>query len=343
MGEMEMKKAAIHHSCLNEHFSGVVYLKREERVEIERAYGYADRAEERLNTVHTRFGIASGCKLFTAVAICQLVEKGVLTLDTRLKDCLDIDFPHFDDGVTIHHLLTHTSGIPDYFDEEVMSDFEDLWKDRPVYQMKSPNDFLPLFQSNPLKFQPGERFHYNNAGYILLGLIIEQHTGRLFTEYVEADIFQKAGMKSSGYFPLDQLPKDTAVGYIDNKENHTWRTNIYSIPAKGGPDGGAFTSAPDMIAFWRALLGHQLLNEDMTAALLTPHVTVKDGIHYGYGVWMNQQGNKITKYHVMGYDPGVSFRSSFYPGHEVTLVLSSNQESGAFEMTREIEEELGLL
>ncbi|GGF18103.1 penicillin-binding protein [Halobacillus andaensis] len=319
-------------------FSGVVYVKQEDRVLIDDAFGYANRAEGLSNNVHTRFGIASGCKLFTAIGLCQLVETGVIAFDTPLVDGLAIDFPYFDKDVTIHHLLTHTSGIPDYFDEEVMTDYEDLWKDRPVYEMNSLTDFLPLFQHHEMKYSPGERFHYNNAGYILLGLIIEQQSGKSFTDYVEEEIFQKAGITDSGYFSLDQLPQNTAMGYIDNEEDGTWRTNIYSIPAKGGADGGAFITAPDMLTLWEALFNHQLLTKEMTCTLLRPHVHVNGEINYGYGIWMNQNNDHIYKYHVMGYDPGVNFRASYYPDHHLKVAVPSNQESGSFELTKIIEE-----
>jgi CubicO group peptidase (beta-lactamase class C family) len=334
---IELKKI-IDESSRKLGLSGAVYVKQGKDVLSEIAYDYANRVEEIPNTIHTRFGIASGCKLFTAIGICQLVDRGVLSFDTPLKECLNIDFPYFSESVTIHHLLTHTSGIPDYFDEEVMNDYEDLWKERPVYQMRSLKDFLPLFQTNKMKFEPGERFHYNNAGYILLGLIIEQQTGKDFADYIGSEVFQKADMKSSGYFSMDQLPRNTAMGYIHNIEEDTWKTNIFSIPAKGGSDGGAFTTAPDMIKLWESLFAFTLLNEDTTRKLLTPHVLVKGEINYGYGIWMNKRNNDIYKYHVMGFDPGVSFRASVYPDIQLKVAIPSNNEADPFDITKAIED-----
>ena len=321
-------------------FSGVVYVKQDEYILSNSSFGYADRAEKRLNNSETRFGIASGCKLFTAIGISQLVEGGLLNFETRLVDCLDMNFPNFDKEITIHQLLTHTSGIPDYFDEEKMDDYEELWKDYPVYQIHSLKDFLPLFQDDEMEFNPGDRFHYNNAGYILLGLILEEQTGRPFTEYIETEVFQKSNMADSGYFSLDQLPENTAIGYIDNREENTWRTNIYSIPKKGGADGGAFTTADDMVKLWESLFNFKLLNEETTRSLLRPHVHVNGEVHYGYGIWMNQRENQIYKYHVMGCDPGVSFRASLYPESNLKIVISSNIESGPFEITKVIEDAL---
>ncbi|MGP4074742.1 serine hydrolase domain-containing protein [Halobacillus sp. K22] len=326
-------------NMINEmNFSGVVYVKQGGHILSDLSFGYADRGEERLNTSNTRFGIASGCKLFTAIGISQLVEEGLLDFNTRLAECLSVHLPNFDKEITIHHLLTHTSGIPDYFDEEVMQNYEDLWKSYPVYQINSLKDFLPLFQEDPMKFSPGERFHYNNAGYILLGLIIEEQTGRCFTEYIESEVFSKCNMEESGYFSLDQLPGNTAAGYIDNHKENTWRTNIYSIPKKGGSDGGAFVTAPDMMKLWEALFDYRLINEGTTRKLLYPHVLVNGEVHYGYGIWVNQKNDHAHKYHVMGYDPGVSFRASIYPDSNLKIVIPSNIETEPFEITKAIED-----
>ncbi|WP_053219300.1 serine hydrolase domain-containing protein [Virgibacillus senegalensis] len=322
-----------------EQFSGTAIVKKAGKILYEYAGGYADKANQRLNHLDTRFGIASGCKLFTAIAICQLAEKGSFSFHTRLNDCIKGDFPQFNQSITIHQLLTHSAGIPDYFDEEEIDDFEELWKQTPMYLMKNPADFLPMFQHQSMKDKPGERFQYNNAGYILLGLIIEQQTGISFSDYVTKNIFQPADMVDSGYYSMDQLPGNTALGYIHHDDG-TWRTNTYAVPVKGGADGGAFTSAPDMIKLWEALVNYRLLSRDFTDLLLTPHIKVKDGVEYGYGVWINRQGNYGLKYHVMGYDPGVSFHSAFYPKSEMIVAIPSNHSSGPFQIMKKVEEHL---
>ncbi|MGG0730302.1 serine hydrolase domain-containing protein [Bacillus paramycoides] len=318
-------------------FSGVVLIKRENDIIYESSFGYSNRSERINNTLQTRFGIASGCKLFTAIGICQLVEKGVITFHTKLKDCLHIEFPNFDKDITIHQLLTHSSGIPDYFDESIMDNFEDLWKQTPMYLLKGLSDFLPLFQNNTMMFAPGSKFHYNNAGFIILGLIIEQQTGLEFTEYIKKNIFMPIGMNDSGYFSLDKLPTHTAFGYIKDGNNEKWRTNTYSIPIKGGADGGAYITAPDMLKFWEALFNNEILNREYTKLLLTPHILVNDSQSYGYGIWIEKKQNNIIKYHVMGYDPGVSFRSAVYPDLGITLVIPSNKGAGPEKLMAEIE------
>lgn len=312
-------------------FSGVAYLQKEETWTAAR--GFANRADERPNAVDTRFGIASGSKLFTAVAICQLVEEGKLKFTDQLSELLPQDFPYFD--VTIHQLLTHTSGIPDYFDERAMNDLEELWKQYPMYLMQTASDFTPLFQDQPMMFKPGERFHYNNAGFVALGLVIEQVTGKEFANVIEERIFDPAKMKHSGYFCLDRLPGQTAFGYIE--ENGAWRTNQYAIPVRGGADGGAYVTASDMANFWTGLMDGTLLTEEMVRTILRVQASGEGG-DYGYGVWIHSQSGEHLNYRVMGDDPGVSFHSVFYPADGSILTVLSNKNDGAFELTKTIEE-----
>ncbi|MGI2328763.1 serine hydrolase domain-containing protein [Planococcus sp. YIM B11945] len=311
-------------------FSGVALLKKGETWSM--AKGLADRSNNRPNTVDSRFGIASGSKIFTAIAICQLVEEGKLTFEAKLSELLPKAFPNFE--VTIHQLLTHTSGIPDYFDEEAAGGFEQVWTEHPMYLMKTPSDFLPLFQNRPMQFEPGEKFQYNNAGFIALGLVIEKLTGMAFINAVEERIFTRADMNESGYFSLDRLPAQTAYGYIE--EDGAWRTNQYAIPIQGGADGGAFVTANDMLLFWERLMDYTLLSEEMTRSLLTAHVALESE-GYGYGVWIQTENESVVKYHLMGYDPGVSFHSAFYPKDGSILTILSNKSTGASEAMKLIE------
>ncbi len=319
-------------------FSGTILVENQEKAAlVNQSFGYANRSEQIENNTKTRFGIASGCKLFTAIAICQLIEKGRLSLDSKVSDCLNHHFKHLDEQITIEHLLTHTSGIADYFDEEEMENFEELWVENPMYQLRTLCDFLPLFQDRPMKYRVGERFHYNNAGYILLGLVVEHISGMNFSDYIQKNVFDPANMKESGYFSLDSLPSNTAIGYIDNP-NGTWKTNIYSLPVKGGSDGGAFVTAKDMSKLWDALMNFDLLSEAVTKQLLTPHVEMNESDSYGYGVWIKKNSEQsILKYHVMGYDPGVCFHSAYYPDCSTKVVVCSNKSSGAMNIMKGIE------
>jgi CubicO group peptidase (beta-lactamase class C family) len=307
-------------------FSGVIFVRAGDEVILAEGYGMANRAEQISNTVQTRFGTASGAKTFTSAAICQMVEKGLVTYETRLQDCLEFPLPQFDPEITLHHLLTHSAGIPDYFDEAVMDDYEALWSDRPMYAFRTPEDFLPLFANEPMQFKPGERWAYNNAGYIVLGLVVEHLTGMPFSHYVEENIFAACGMTSSAYFSMDRLPARTAQGYIPVKEGQ-WRSNIYSIPIVGGPDGGAYTTVHDLAKFWDALLGYHLLSEATVARMLTPHWPTRPGDDehaYGYGLWIAQEQGQPQVYSMQGEDPGVSFYSGFYPETQIQFSLLGN-------------------
>lgn len=316
-------------------FSGSILYGAEGATTFENSYGFANRSEKIKNTTSTKFGLASGCKIFTAIAICQLVQKGLLKFDTLLCD-LEINLNQFDPQITVHHLLTHTSGIPDYFDEEFMTDYESLWKAVPMYSINSPQCFLPLFQDKPMKFAPGTQFSYSNAGFIVLGLIVEKLSGLNFNDYVEENIFRACGMNDSGYYRMDQLPERTAIGYVGTDDN--WKTNIYSIPIVGGPDGGAYTTVYDLHKFWNALMGNQLLTKDITEQMLSPHIQDSEHIHYGYGVWITMVDNEIFKYFVMGGDPGVVMLSSYYPKLKAEAHVLANVDHGAGMIASRIDE-----
>lgn len=323
------------------HFSGAFYATNGNEI-LQGSNGFANRAEKIENQINTRFAIASGSKLFTAVAICILVEAGKISFDSKLKDCLDLEFPYYDKEITIHHLLTHTSGVPDYFNEDIIDDYEMLWQSRPMYTIRSPKDFLPMFQYEKMQANLNSPFEYNNTGYILLGLIVEQAANCNFTDFVEEHIFQKAGMSDSGYFEMDRIPERTALGYLKDSEGN-WKTNIYSIPVKGGPDGGAFVTVGDMVKFWQSLTNYQLLSEKITQTLLKPRVVVdeEDNIYYGYGGFMElDKDDKVVKYIQMGYDPGINFRSVYYPDIKTKIIVCSNKSDGAYELLKEIESNL---
>jgi CubicO group peptidase (beta-lactamase class C family) len=327
-----------------EPFSGVVQILRVGEVLFEGAYGLAIRSESIPNTVRTRFQTASGCKVFTGTAILQLIERGKLKPDTPLASCVDAEFPNYDPGITLHHLLTHTSGITSYFEEDLDPDYEALWQATPMYNIWRPADFLPLFQNKPMKFPPGERFDYNDGGYVLLGLVVEAASGMSFTEYIEQRVFAPAGMTDSGYFPTDRLPERTAYAYIRDRDG-AWRTNFFAVPIVGAPDGGAYTTAPDMARFWRAIKDGVLLREPAAAAMLKPHIaTTLDSpySHYGYGVWLDKPGGSLRKYFVVGSDPGVALHSAVYPERDIILTMIGNTGSALWSLYKVIEGSLGV-
>ncbi|WDF02558.1 serine hydrolase domain-containing protein [Shouchella hunanensis] len=317
-------------------FSGSIYVRKNGIELISDGFGHAIRSEKIKNQPQTRFSIASGSKIFTSVAICKLVEEGKLTFDTTLKNCLRVDLPYFDNSITIHHLLTHTSGIPDYFDEEKMDDYEELWETFPMYQVRSAKDFLPMFRLEKMQDKVGRSFKYNNTGYILLGLVIEAISGMDFDAYIDKTIFTKIGMTNSGYFSVDELPGNVACGYIE-KPDGTVKTNVFSLPAKGGPDGGAYVTALDIGIFWEALMNGKLLSAEMTRNFMAPQEHVDEDIFYGYIGYMESNEQGVVKFIQMGYDPGVNYRSVYYPEQGLTIVVCSNQSNGAYEILKELE------
>ncbi|MEC3884769.1 serine hydrolase domain-containing protein [Halobacillus sp. HZG1] len=332
---MEKVDAKIREIAERVGFLGSVVVKQGEGVVYSEGFGYRNIAEKLPNQKDTKFGIASGSKLFTAVAIAQLVEQNQFAYDTPVHQLLE-QRPHcIDERVTIHHLLTHTSGIPDYFDEAVMDDFSELWEEKPMYKMENLEDFLPMFVNKEKMFEPGERFHYNNAGFIVLGLVVEAVANQSYVTYVTENIFKAAGMQDAGHYRLDQLPGNTALGYI--QKDGVIKTNVYDVPVVGGSDGGAFVTGPDMTVFWEALLGGKLMGADHVERLLTKHIKVKSSTSYGYGLWLDDVKEQ-TVYHVMGYDPGVQFHSCVYPEQQAIVTVLSNKGGGAFKIVQAVEE-----
>jgi CubicO group peptidase (beta-lactamase class C family) len=268
----------------------------------------------------------------------------MLAFDTLLGDCVDIQFPHYSPEITVRHLLTHSAGITSYFEEDIQPDYESLWQDFPQYRVRSPKDFLPFFQRKPMKFSPGEQFEYNDGGYILLGLVIENISGRAFPQYIQEEIFKPAGMVDSGYFATDQLPERTAYAYIQN-EDGSWRTNFFAVPIMGAPDGGAYVTAPDLDRFWKGLSQNQFFGPAMTKKLLSPQMPTSweaPYTDYGYGVWLERENGRIRKYFVEGYDPGVALRSSVYPKENYLLTVIGNTGDALWSLYNQLEELLDL-
>ena len=159
---------------IDSNFRGNVYVVQDNEVVIECVSGLADLANEFPNTIDTKFASASAGKVFVAVAVLQLIEQGKLTFDDTLGKLLDINLHEIDVDVTVEQLLNHTSGVPDYFDESVMDEYEELWFEYPNYKIRYNNDLLPLFIDKPMMYQKGQKFQYNNSGYVLLASIIEK-------------------------------------------------------------------------------------------------------------------------------------------------------------------------
>ncbi|MBU1880917.1 beta-lactamase family protein, partial [bacterium] len=184
-----------------ERFSGVVLVQKGDDVLLHRAYGYASRAWKILNSSEMLYSTASLTKMFTAAAVLQLIESGLLSLNTKVQNILKLERPAISTDITLQHLLMHTSGLPDYYDEYQSSDLEyaQLWEHRPNYSTRHLSDFLPLVPNRMPDFKPGEQFAYCNTGYIILGLLIEKIAEQSYYSYVKQNVFSKAGMRRSGF------------------------------------------------------------------------------------------------------------------------------------------------
>jgi CubicO group peptidase (beta-lactamase class C family) len=329
-------------TSVEEHaFSGVISIRRHGRLLYEHAAGYADRSNKIKNTLETRFGIASGTKFFTALAIGKLIEAKKLSFSTKLKDCIALNFPRYSREITIRHLLTHTSGIPDYLDEETISDFDNFTLSIPWYALKGPSDYLAAFPDQPMKFAPGERFSYSNGGYILLGVVIEELTGLRYQDFVEQAIFKPIGMNQSGYFAMNKLPEKTALGYIAEAEG--WRTNIFNLPIIGASDGGAFTTVQDVATLWEAFWGYELLSKELVEIYTQAYVKAEtEGEHryYGHGLWICEDDSRNREEYFTGCDAGVSFNSSVNRVKELQVTVISNTTDGAWPVLRDIDSAL---
>ena len=302
------------------------------------AFGFADRANRIPNNTETRFAMASGCKAFTAVAIGLLIQEGRIALDTLLSDCVRSRQFHFGSKVTIGQLLNHTSGVPDYCSEELGVDYAAIWRKWPCYTMRRPADFLPLFEQDPLKTQPGSGFLYSNSGFVLLALVVEELTGRRFVDFVTERIFRPCGMTRSGYFDTDALPENTAYGYIP--DDGGWRTNIFAVPIIGGGDGGAFTTLADMREFWTSLLTGRLLSPELVDRFLSPSVQVdesNDAQHYGYGIYLRKEPETWIAA-VIGGDPGASMESQVWLSGGIMTTVLSNASDGALAVSQMLDD-----
>jgi len=322
-------------------FRGNVSISQNGNIIYARQQGYADLANEIENQKNTRFASASAGKVFVSVGIQILIEKGMLNLSDTLGQLLTLDLNQIDPDVTVQELLIHTSGVPDYFDEEVMDEYESLWVDFPNYKIRKNADLLPLFIHKPMQYPKGSRFRYNNSGYVLLALIIEQLTQQPFDQYLSEVIFKPCNMDSTGYFELDRLPSRCANNYIFCEDTQAYRTNIYSVDAKGTGAGGAFITTADIERFWDALTHHRLLSKEMTKQMFSIHSQQDEKSCYGYGLWINKSDNSaVTTFNFQGYDPGVSFISSYDPENDLVITLVSNYGDNVWKEIRNIKETL---
>ena len=306
----------------NDRLSGVVLIAWQGKPFLERAYGMADRDQNIPNQTDAKFNLGSMDKMFTAISILQLAEQGRLSLDDRAAVHLpDYANQEVARSVTIHQLLTHTSGMRNYFDSPLYAEIHD--------QIRSAADYLPLFIDTPLQFEPGERFAYSNSGYIVLGLIIEAVTGQSYYDYVRENIFEPSGMSDTAAYEVDAGTPNLAIGYTyldqDGMQTDQLSDNLFVLPMRGGPAGGGYSTAPDLNAFANALLSHKLLSPEMTDLLLEGKVELNEGVEYAYGFFDRTVMGQRVVGHGGGF-PGICSMLAIYPDLELTSVVLTNSD-----------------
>jgi CubicO group peptidase (beta-lactamase class C family) len=332
-------------------FSGVVRVVGDDDEEpLAIAMGLADRVAGLPNHAGTRFGIASTTKLLTGLTVARLVDRGVVRYEDRIVNLVGADLlPHdFDERVTMFHLLSHTSGVGDYADEYDGPPYEAIWEAVPPGVIRGPCDLIGRFRDLPRTGDPGEAARYNNGAYVLAGLALEEVTGRSFPELVRDEVFAPLGMTSSGFWALDGLEPDLAVGYqppnpeaAPGSATSSWRTNIHAVPAVGLPDGGAQATAADLVRALDALTGRGpagFLREETRLHMICPH-SVSPGEKSGYGLGVVHGGAGPTaRIGHSGEDPGFSSRCWVYRATDERVVVQSNVSEGAWQPFKRLDE-----
>jgi CubicO group peptidase (beta-lactamase class C family) len=238
-------------------FSGVAVLAKNGVPVFQRAYGMADRERQIANNLETAFNLGSINKVFTQIAILQLRAAGKLDLDSTLATYWP-DYPNkaVASRITIRQMLRHTSGIGgNIFDPPAGGKRNDI---------RSLNDYLPLFVNQPLAFEPGTKNAYSNAGYVVLGLLVQRLSGEDYYAYVREHVFEPAAMMHTGSFAVDSLPANTAIGYTRGDEGAPktapLRRNSRDLPGRGSSAGGGYSTTQDLVKFVQALREHRIPN-----------------------------------------------------------------------------------
>jgi CubicO group peptidase (beta-lactamase class C family) len=296
-------------------FAGAVLVARHGKVLLQDAWGRADRKAGAANTPATRFRIGSMNKMFTAVATLQLVEAHKLALDDPIGQHLP-GYPNKQVAakVTVRHLLTHTGGTGDIFGPEF---------DQHRRQLREHRDYLKLYGSRGLNFEPGARFEYSNYGYVLLGALIEHVSGESYDDYVDDHVFRRAGMRSTGALPESVEVPERAVGYLRLSPGGTWEPNTYTLPWRGTAAGGGYSTVGDLLRFAQALGSGTLISKATLAEATRPHQP-----QYGYGFDVQGQG-RLASYGHGGGAPGMNGELRIFPQLGYVVVSLSNLDPPA--------------
>jgi CubicO group peptidase (beta-lactamase class C family) len=315
-------------------FSGVVLVAEGTRICFQKAYGMAEKSFQSPNRIDTKFNLGSLDKMFTGVAIGQLVAAHKLSFDDKLTTVLP-DYPNAAVAakVTIHQLLTHTSGLGEVLKPEMRE------KKKKYVALR---DYFPLFVNDKLLFEPGESWHYSNAGYIVLGVVIEKICGQSYFDYVREHIFDPAGMKDTGSFELDEVVPNLAIGYGRFEDDILGigprRNNGVFLGYKGNSAGGGFSTAPDLLRFSRALREHRLLSGEMTEQVTTGKISAAgDKYGYGYWQWLHYPNSDVRGNSGGGANSGIdSELHMFWTGLYTVIVMTNYDAPGGTSLARAI-------
>jgi CubicO group peptidase (beta-lactamase class C family) len=299
-------------------FSGAVLVARGDQLLYAQAHGLADRKSGRANTLDTPINLGSMNKMFTAIAIGQLQAAGKLDWNDRVGAHLP-DFPNatIRDQVTIHQLLTHTSGVGSYWNEAYAAR---------KHEIDSQQGFLQTFVDEPLLFEPGQGSEYSNGGPVILGLIIEALSGSDYYEYVRKHIYQVAGMKHAAHYLRSDAKAGFALGYMQT--DGAWNDNNEDLGLRGSAAGGGYASANDMHAFARALADERLLTRAQLETLWKAHI--QPGPDFGYGYLFGS--GTVAGRRWIGHNggaPGISAEFRHYPDDNLTVIVLANQDHAA--------------
>ncbi len=328
-------------------FSGVVLMAKGENILFQKACGMAEKNFSIPNQLHTKFNLGSMNKMFTGVAIAQQAQEGKLDFSAPLATYLPEYSREKAERITLHHLLTHTSGLGSYWNEA----FE-----AKRMTLRSVNDFLPLFMNDPLLFSPGHQWHYSNAGFIVLGAVIEQVTGQDYFTYVREHIYYPASMYNTDAYELDHIVPNLAVGYTtrgvtpfsdtkQNRQSKKRKNNLLLHVVKGGPAGGGYSTVQDLLQFSQALRSHILLSPIFTKIVLDGKVDMTDisGRRYAYGFAEGTINGQPVFGHNGGF-PGINASFEFtYDTGDTVVVLSNYDPPIASQVAKTMWEVFGQL
>jgi CubicO group peptidase (beta-lactamase class C family) len=297
-------------------FSGTVLLAKGNQVLFSAAHGLASRRYDVKNNLETKFQIGSMNKMFTSVAILQLVESGKLNLNDPITKHVDrslLGKGEFE-KIEIRHLLTHTSGISGVIGfDEIQS------------KIRSLKDIIPLFKTTETTFTPGTQWQYSGTGMTLLGLVIEQISGMSYYQYIDKHIYQKAGMQNSGSFDLDVPVKNTARNYWFSVETGQLTENLMFQSVKGDPSGGGYSTVADLHKFALALQSEKFISKTLSNEALSGKPELNSP-NYGYGFSVRGTlDNPIVGHN--GAHLGMSARLNMYKNKGYILAVMGNYMS----------------